>query len=79
MRAENNNAAEPAVMQRENERSRVVVDGKRTDNGERCSLVVVHEVNGMWAAYPHGAAQLGVRLLKAEAVRVAQTILDGAR
>jgi hypothetical protein len=66
-------------MQRENERSRVVVDGKRTDDGDRCSLVVVHEVSGTWAVYPHGADQLGVRLSKAEAVKTAQTILDGAR
>lgn len=66
-------------MQRENERSRVVVDGRRTDDGDRCSLVVVHKVGGTGALYPHGAHQLGVRLSKAEAVKAAQAILDGAR
>ncbi len=63
---------------REKERSRVVVDGKRTDNAERCTLVVVHEIGGTWAWYPHGAAQLGVRLPQADAVRMAQKILDDA-
>lgn len=66
------------VMQRDNERSRLAVDGKRTDDGSKCTLVVVHEVGGTWAAYPHGADQLGVRLPRAEAVKVAQAILDGA-
>ncbi|MGH4023790.1 MAG: hypothetical protein ACRDRV_04310 [Pseudonocardiaceae bacterium] len=50
------------VMQRDNERRRVVVDGRRTDDGTRCALVVIHERNGNWALYPHGADQLGVRI-----------------
>ncbi|HEU0088942.1 MAG TPA: hypothetical protein VFQ77_15060 [Pseudonocardiaceae bacterium] len=66
------------VMQRENERGRVVVAGRRTDDGERCALVVVAEVGQMWAFYPHGAAQLGVRVAAADAVKVAE-FLDGAR
>jgi hypothetical protein len=70
--------AEPAIMQRQHERSRLVVDGKRTDNAERCTLVVVHEVGGSWAWYPHGFGKFGVRLPRAEAVKVAQAILDSA-
>ncbi|MGH3933210.1 MAG: hypothetical protein ACRDTF_24915 [Pseudonocardiaceae bacterium] len=66
------------VTHREKERSRLVVDGLRTDVGELCSLVVVHEVGGTWAWYPHGVAQFGVRLSRAEAVKVAQKILDDA-
>ncbi|MDQ3150486.1 MAG: hypothetical protein M3R63_01765 [Actinomycetota bacterium] len=78
-----NNAAEPPrdpwpLTTREKEHSRLVADGERTDNGERCSLVLVHETGGTWAAYPHGAAQLGVRLSRTEAVKVAQKILDDA-
>ncbi|MGQ0775499.1 MAG: hypothetical protein ACT4NY_13930 [Pseudonocardiales bacterium] len=47
-----------AVMQRDNERSRTVVDGRRTDDGDQCKLVVVHEVTGGCVAlYPHGAAE----------------------
>lgn len=63
------------VMQRENERSRLVVDGHRTDDGSRCSLVMVQEVTGTWAAYPHGVVGLGVRLSDGEAAKVARRIL----
>jgi hypothetical protein len=65
------------VMQRENERRRVVVAGRRTDDGARCSLVAVHEFGGGWALYPHGAGQLGVRMSGPDAVAVAQAILAG--
>ncbi|HEU0087556.1 MAG TPA: hypothetical protein VFQ77_07880 [Pseudonocardiaceae bacterium] len=63
------------VMQRDNEQGRVVVPGTRTDDGERCALVVVCEVGRTWAFYPHGAAQLGVRVSGADAVKVARRIL----
>ncbi|MGH3930468.1 MAG: hypothetical protein ACRDTF_10885 [Pseudonocardiaceae bacterium] len=70
----------PAVMQRDNERSRIVVEGCRADDGDRCKLVVVHEVIGnCWSLFPHGADQFGVRLAQADAVTVAQAILAGAR
>jgi hypothetical protein len=65
-------------MQRENERSRLTVEGRRTDDGSRCTLLVVHEVGGTWVLYPHGAAQLGVRLDGAAAATVAQAILGAA-
>ena len=66
---------DPAIMQRENERRRVVVDGRRTDDRSRCELVVVSEVGGTWALYPHGVGKLGVRLPHAEAARIARAIL----
>ncbi len=66
------------VMQRENERGRVAVDGQRTDNGQRCTLVVVSEVGRTWAFYPHGWNTFGVRVGQPEAVKVAKSILDGA-
>ena len=78
------NAAKPAPISalpawplttREKEHSRLVAEGKRTDDGTLCSLVLVEEVGGTWAAYPHGAAQLGVRLSRTEASRVARRIL----
>lgn len=71
--------AEPAIMQWDNERGRVAVDGRRTDDGGRCTLLAVRETRGTWALYPHGAAKLGVRLPVAEAVKIAQAILDDAR
>ena len=71
--------AEPTVMQRENERSRMVVDGKRIDDNTRCSLLVIHEVGGTWVLYPHGWDKFGVRLTKANAEAVAHAILASAQ
>ncbi|MGH3797672.1 MAG: hypothetical protein ACRDSP_22610 [Pseudonocardiaceae bacterium] len=68
-------AEERTVMQRENERGRVVVAGKRTDDGARCTVVAVHEFGGTWALYPHGFGKFGVRLSKADAGSVAAAIL----
>jgi len=67
------------VVQHKNERSRTVVDGRRTDDGDLCTLVVVREVGGTWVLYPHGDAKFGVRLARAEALKVAQAILAGDR
>lgn len=69
----------PAIMQHENERERIVVDGKRVDDSTRCSLVVIHEVGGTWALYPHGWGKFGVRLTRANAVNLARAILDSAQ
>ena len=64
-------------MQRENERRRMTVDGRRTDDGTRCTLLAVHEVGGGWALYPHGAGQLGVRISAVAADELARTIQAG--
>lgn len=63
------------VMQRDNERRRVVVDGRRTDDGSRCTLVVLQERNGVWTIYPHGDGTFGVRMPGAGARTVARAIL----
>ncbi|MGH3924690.1 MAG: hypothetical protein ACRDTT_17825, partial [Pseudonocardiaceae bacterium] len=73
--ARDSNAAEPAIMQRQNERSRVVLDGTRTDDGDTCTVVVVHEIGQMWGFYPHGFGKFGVRLPTAEALKMARAIL----
>lgn len=65
----------PPVMQRRDERSRLVVNGQRTDDQQTCTLVVVHEIGDRWVLYPHGASKFGVRLDRTEAVRMARTIL----
>lgn len=70
---------EPAISQRRNERARVVVDGKRTDDGGRCTLVAVVETGGTGALYPHGMGRFGVRLSGQEVRRLTQAILDGGR
>jgi hypothetical protein len=77
MRARDNDAAVPAVMQRENERTRLTVDGKRTDDNTRCTLIVINEIGKTWALYPHGAAQLGVRISDGDAAELARAILAG--
>ncbi|MGH3940735.1 MAG: hypothetical protein ACRDTG_19285 [Pseudonocardiaceae bacterium] len=62
-------------MQRGNEQSRTILDGRRTDDEQTCSLILVHEVGEWWALYPHGVSSFGVRLERAEAVKMAQAIL----
>ncbi|MGH3870866.1 MAG: hypothetical protein ACRDSR_05000 [Pseudonocardiaceae bacterium] len=52
------------------------MEGRRTDDAALCTLVVVHEVGGTWAWYPHGETQLGARLTRTDAVKVARAILD---
>lgn len=64
--------SQPAVMQRAHERSRLNMEGKRTDNGDRCTLVAVCEISGTCALYPHGAAQLGVRITQSAAEKLVQ-------
>jgi hypothetical protein len=68
--------AAPAVMPPQNERNRTVIDGRRTD-GTPCKLVVIQEISGTWALYPHGVSKFGVRLTKTNAHTLAQAILKG--
>lgn len=68
----------PALMQRDNEQSRVILDGRLVEGGDRCTFLAVHERTGTWAMYPHGAGKLGVRLSRTEAIRVARAILADA-
>ncbi|MGH3942947.1 MAG: hypothetical protein ACRDTG_30855 [Pseudonocardiaceae bacterium] len=68
------------VSQRGNERSRLAVAGRLVADDQVCTVVVIHErAGGAWVIYPHGVGKLGVRLAKADAVRVAEAILAGAR
>jgi len=73
------NTTPPAALQRDHERSRVAINGKRTDDGGRCTVIVIHEVGDTWALYLHGARQLGVRLTKTDAMTIAQAVLAGAQ
>ncbi|MCA1675035.1 MAG: hypothetical protein LC799_23555 [Actinobacteria bacterium] len=62
----------------EKERSRLVVAGKRADDGHQCTVVVIRERTGYWGVYPHGWGKFGVRLPRDEALKVARAILAGA-
>lgn len=66
-------------MQRENEIGRIFVDGRRVEDGDRCTFLAIQERTGHWAIYPHGIGRLGVRLPDTEAVKVAQAILAATR
>ena len=66
------------VSQHKNEISRIVLDGRRTDDGAVCSVIVVRELGGTWAIYPHGAGQLGVRIRTADAATLAQAMQPDA-
>lgn len=63
------------VMQREHERSRLSVEGRRTDDNDRCTVVAVCETDGTWALYPHGWDKFGVKLTGAAAENLARGIL----
>lgn len=63
------------VMQRENESARVVVEGRRVDDGTRCTVVAIRELNGCWVFYPHGIGALGARLGRDDAASLARKML----
>ncbi|MGQ0774150.1 MAG: hypothetical protein ACT4NY_07000 [Pseudonocardiales bacterium] len=63
---------------RENEISRIALEGRRTDDGELCKLVVIHESGGTWALNPHGVRKFGVRLGDECAIAMAWAILADA-
>lgn len=56
------------------ERGRVVVQGRRTDDGSRCTLLVIHETDGSWTF--HGLGAPGVRLSAVDMVELATAILE---
>ena len=72
-------AIHPVIMQKENELSRVFVDGRLVEGGDRCQFLAIHERSGTWAIYPHGVGKLGVRLSQADVETVAHAFLTAAR
>lgn len=66
-------------MQRHHEQARLVADGRRTDDGQKCSLVLIQSAGGVWRLCPHGVDKFGVVLTDAEARRAAQWILGSGR
>jgi hypothetical protein len=55
-------------------RGRLVVLGRRTDSGERCTLLVVNEADGSWSFHGLGASA-GVKLCKADTLALVELIL----
>jgi hypothetical protein len=73
------NAAEqlPDIQHQRTERGRITALGRRTDSGERCTLLVIHELNGTWTI--HGLGAPGVKLSQADMVTLVESILERSR
>lgn len=54
----------------------MVADGRTTDDGSRCTLIVVNEADGSWTF--HGLGAPGVTLSKLDTIALAQSILERA-
>lgn len=59
------------------ERGRVLAHGRTTDDGSRCTLIVIHELDRSWSV--HGLGAPGVKVPAADMVTLAEAILERAR
>ena len=67
----------PETQHQQRERGRIQAQGRRTDDGSRCTLLAIHEIDGAWSF--HGLGAPGVTLSKADVVALAESILAAAR
>ena len=67
----------PGIEHQQRERGRLQAFGRRTDSGERCTLLVIYELDGGWTF--HGLGAPGVKLSQADMVTLAEQILERAR
>jgi hypothetical protein len=67
----------PETQHQRTERGRVTALGCRTDSSERCTLLVVNEIDGAWSF--HGLGAPGVKLSQTDTVALAEAILERAR
>ena len=65
------------IQHQQRERGRVAVQGRCTDDGSKCTLLLVHELDGSWTF--HGLGAPGVTLSKADTVALVESILERAR
>ena len=61
----------------QSERGRLQAQGKRTDDGSMCTLLVVNEADGSWTF--HGLGAPGVKLAEADTVAFAEAVLAACR
>ncbi len=66
----------PDIEHEQRERGRLRAIGKRTDNGSRATLLLVHESDRSWTF--HGLGAPGVRLSEADIVALAASIVKRA-
>jgi hypothetical protein len=67
----------PDIEHQQRERGRLQAFGRRIDSGERCTLLVIHELDGSWRI--HGLGAPGITLSAADMVELAESILERAR
>ncbi len=67
----------PDIPHQQRERGRLRASGKRTDDGSRTTLLIIHESDGAWTF--HGLGAPGVKLSKADMVALAESILKRAQ
>lgn len=68
----------PFIMQRDGERTRVVLAGQRTDTEDGATLVAIAEFCGAWVFYsPLG--EPGIRISAQDVTALAEAIVAGAR
>ncbi|MGH3984196.1 MAG: hypothetical protein ACRDST_16320 [Pseudonocardiaceae bacterium] len=67
----------PEAQHQRTERGRVAVQGRRTDDRSRCTLLLIHETDGSWSF--HGLGAPGVNVTMADAVAVAGALLPARR
>ena len=66
----------PETQHQPRERGRLAVQGRCTDDGSKCTLLLVHELDGSWTF--HGLGAPGVTLSKADTVALVESILERA-
>lgn len=67
---------EPPSTHGERERGRMAVQGRCSDDGSRCTLLLVHEHDGSWSF--HGLGARGVRVSQSDATVLAMGVLKVA-
>ena len=67
----------PETEHPQRERGGLQAFGRRTDSGERCTLLVIHELDGGWTI--HGLGAPGVKLSQADMVTLVEQILERVR
>ena len=67
----------PETQHQQRERGRLTAHGRRTDDGSRCTLLVIHELDSSWSF--HGLGAPGVKLSQADMVTLAEQILERCR
>ena len=67
----------PETEHKQRERGRMAMQGRCTDDGSKCTLLLVHELDGSWTF--HGLGAPGVKLSKADTVALAESVLERSR